>query len=303
VNESFKSLNTLLTGIDKKVDFSTANSIWHKNEITLQPAFAALNNNYFDAEVKGLNFMDPASPTIINNWVKENTKGKIEEIVESIRPDHVMFLINAIYFKGTWTYQFDKKLTHDAPFYLTDGSTTTCKTMVLKNSQYLLHQDNLKTMVDLPFGNKQFSMTLIIPGNNKNLQDVEKELTMASLNNWLNEAKEATLDLYMPRFTLDYEIQLKETLSAMGMAEAFSDQADLNRMIEGVSDGIAIGDVKHKTFIEVNEEGAEAAAATSVDIVVTSLPPAVYANKPFIFMIREKSSNTVLFIGKLVKPA
>jgi serpin B len=146
-------------------------------------------------------------------------------------------------------------------------------------------------------------MTLIIPGQNKQIPDIEQEVTDENLTTWLKEARTSSLDLYMPKFTLDYELQLKETLIAMGMEEAFSDQADLSRMVEGVSNGIAIGDVKHKTFIEVNEEGTEAAAVTSVDIVVTSMPPSVYVNKPFLFMIREKSTGTVLFIGKIMNPA
>jgi serpin B len=303
LNESFKSLSGLLTGIDKQVTFTSANSIWHSNQIALQPAFTGLNREFFDAEIKGLNFSDSGSPAVINTWVKEKTKGKIEEIVESIRPDQLLFLINAIYFKGAWTYQFDKKLTQDASFQLADGSSSTVKMMALKNASYSLYQDNSKTVVDLPYGNKQYSMTLIIPVQNKQIPDIEQEVTDENLTTWLKEANASSLDLYMPKFTLDYELQLKETLIAMGMGEAFSDQADLSRMVEGVSKGIAIGDVKHKTFIEVNEEGTEAAAVTSVDIVVTSMPPAVYVNKPFLFMIREKSTGTVLFIGKIMNPA
>jgi serpin B len=109
--------------------------------------------------------------------------------------------------------------------------------------------------------------------------------------------------LYMPKFTMEYEIKLRETLSEMGMAEAFGNKADFSRMIEGVSAGIAMNDVTHKTFVEVHEEGTQAAAVTSVDIVVTSLPPSIRADKPFIFLIREKSSNTILFIGKLENPS
>lgn len=303
INESFRSVSALLNGIDKTVNFRVANSVWHKHDLTLQSNFVAANLKYFDARVQGLDFANPASKDVINNWVKEKTGGKIDEIVKEIRQDHLLFLINAIYFKGSWSYTFDKKKTQDAPFYLTDGSSRTVKMMELKNARYLLHRDATKTIVDLPYGNKQFSMTLIIPAGEKKLADIAGELSLANLNSWLSKADSSSLALYMPKFTMEYEIKLKETLSAMGMAEAFGNQADFSRMIEGMTSGMAINEVTHKTFVDVHEEGTEAAAVTSVDMIVTSLPPTIRADKPFIFLIREKSSGTILFVGKLENPS
>jgi serpin B len=302
INESFRSVSTLLKGIDKTVSFQAANSIWHRNEISLQNNFVATNQKYFDARLQGLDFTSSASKDVINNWVKEKTSGKIDEIVKEIRHDHILFLLNAIYFKGSWTYTFDKNNTKDAPFHLTDGSTRTVKMMELKKGRYLLHRDATKTIVDLPYGNKQYSMTLIIPAGDNQLADITRELSLANLNSWLSKADSSSLALYMPKFTLEYEIKLREILSAMGMAEAFGNQADFSRMVEGMAGGIAINEVTHKTFVDVNEEGTEAAAVTSADMVLTSLPPTIRADKPFIFLIREKSSNTILFIGKLENP-
>ncbi len=302
INQSYKSVAELLTGIDKQVTFNAANSIWHRNDIQLRQDFTSQNKQYFNAVIRGLNFSDPVSRSIINSWVKEQTNGKVAEIVKEIRYDHILFLINAIYFKGNWTYQFDKKLTQDGTFFLPNGTTTTCKMMALKDAQYLYYQDAAKTIVDLPYGNKQFSMTMIMPAEGQSLETIANELNVHILQSWLAKADSSKLNLYMPKFQLAYEIQLKELLAGMGMAEAFSDTADFSRMVEGVTGGIAISEVKHKTFVEVNEEGTEAAAATSVGVVLTSMPPSVYLNRPFIFLIREKSSNTILFIGKLVNP-
>jgi serpin B len=145
-------------------------------------------------------------------------------------------------------------------------------------------------------------MTLLIPSGDSKLTDIAGDLNLANLNNWLSKADSTSLALYLPKFTMEYEVKLKETLSAMGMEEAFGNQADFSRMIEGITGGIAINEVTHKTFVDVNEEGTEAAAVTSIDIILTSLPPSIRADKPFIFLIREKSSNTILFIGKLENP-
>jgi serpin B len=302
LNESFRSVAGLLNNIDKTVNFQAANSIWHSQDLALQSNFVTANQKYFDAKVQGLDFTNPASKDIINKWVKEKTAGKIDEIVKEIRRDHLLFLLNAIYFKGNWTYTFDKKNTREAPFYLTDGSTRNVNMMELKNARYLLYQDATKTLVDLPYGNKQFSMTLLIPSGDSKLTDIAGDLNLANLNNWLSKADSTSLALYLPKFTMEYEVKLKETLSAMGMEEAFGNQADFSRMIEGITGGIAINEVTHKTFVDVNEEGTEAAAATSIDVILTSLPPSIRADKPFIFLIREKSSNTILFIGKLENP-
>ncbi|MFT2009861.1 serpin family protein [Pontibacter sp. 13R65] len=301
INQSFKSVSELLGNIDKKVQFTAANSLWHKQQVKLQAPFVETNRTYFDATVQGLDFSSPAAKTQINNWVKEKTNGKIEDIVEEIRPEHVLFLINAIYFKGTWTYQFDKKLTQPAPFHLASGGTRNHDFMHLKKGKYLLYQDSQKQLIDLPYGNKQFSMTLLVPKGQQTVDNLVQELNGANLDNWLNGADTASLDLYLPKFKLEYEKELKETLSQLGMGIAFTNQADFSRMLEGHSN-LAISEVKHKTFVEVNEEGTEAAAATSVGIELTSLPPSVRVDRPFIFLIREKSSNAILFIGKLMQP-
>ncbi len=302
LNQSFKNLSDLLTGIDKKVIFTSANSIWHAQQFTLQAPFIQNNATYFDATVKGLDFGSAGAKDEINNWVKEKTQGKIETIVQEIRPEHIMFLINAIYFKGTWTYPFDKKLTKQAPFYKEDGSSTAVDFMTLKTGRYRYYQDANQQLIDLPYGNRQFSMTLLVPKGNATISDLSRNLSRDQLTTWLSQADSSGLELHLPKFKLEYKKELRQMLTQLGMGEAFSDQANFSRMLAGSSQNLAISEVMHKTFVEVNEEGTEAAAATSVGVVLTSMPPTIRVDRPFIFLIREKSSNAILFIGQLMNP-
>lgn len=301
INSSFKSLNDLLKGIDKKVTFTSANSLWHSNEYKLQAPFVEINRNYFDATVQGLDFSSPNTKDQINNWVKDKTNGKIEKIIDEIRREHVLFLINAIYFKGTWTYPFDKNLTKPEPFRLEDGSTVTHDFMTMKGGKYLHYQDGSKELIDLPYGNQQYSMTIVVPGEQQTVDDIVHEINGENLKTWLSAADTTGLELHMPKFKLEYDKALNDMLIQLGMGIAFSAQADLSYMVEGKT-GLAISEVKHKTFVEVNEEGTEAAAATSVGIELTSMPKTIRIDKPFVFMIRERSSNAILFIGKLMNP-
>lgn len=301
INKSFKDLDALLKGIDKQVVFTSANSLWHSNMVRLQAPFIQTNKTYFDATVQGLDFASPAAVDQINNWVKNKTNDKIDKIIEEIGRDEVLFLINAIYFKGTWTYPFDKSLTKPGPFQLENGNTVTPEFMTMQKGEYLHYRDNTKELVDLPYGNGQYSMTIVMPGGDNKVQDILPELNPTNLNAWLAGAKKTTWELHMPKFKLEYEKKLNDMLTKLGMGVAFTGQANFSRMIEEHG-SVAISEVKHKTFVEVNEEGTEAAAVTSTGVMVTSLPPSVRIDRPFVFMIREKSSGAILFIGKLMQP-
>lgn len=302
INESFKMLAELLPNIDKNVKFTTANSIWHGQQYQLQAPFVSKNVTYFDAMVKGLDFSSTGSKDVINNWVKNKTNGKIESLIESTNADDVMYLVNAIYFKGTWTYQFDKQLTRRADFHKEDGTSVSTDFMTLKNGQYAYYADATKQVIDLPYGNQQFSMTLILPAASKTVADITPELNSANLSTWLAGAHTSSLELRLPKFKMEYKKELKEALTQLGMGIAFSDQANFSQMIQGTKSGLQISKVLHKTYLDVNEEGTEAAAATSVGIITTSLPSSITADRPFVFLIREKSSNVILFIGQLMAP-
>lgn len=302
INSSFKSLQQRLASRDKTVVFTSANGIWHDRQISLKPPFVAQNKSTFEATVQGLDFQSPGAKDVMNDWVKEKTQGKVTDIVEQIKPEHVMFLINALYFQAYWTYPFDKEATHKRSFRREDGSSVMADFMALYNGKYLYYEDAGISLVDLPYGNGQFSMTLLMPTGRQTVSDLARELSSARLAGWLSQADTTRLRLRMPRFGLKYRQELREALTQMGMGEVFSNQADFSRMATPVAGRLKVSEVMHKTVLGVDEEGSEAAAATSVGFEALSYSPSIHIDRPFIFLIREKSSNVILFLGQLMDP-
>lgn len=302
INENYKSLIDLLVGLDPKVNFQIANSIWYRNTVTFEQSFLDVNKNYFNAEVSGLDFTNPQSINIINAWVENKTNSKIKQIIGSIDPMSVMFLINAIYFKGTWTYQFEKDKTRDDFFTLPDGSQKQCKMMVQAGDVSVFATDDFQA-IDMPYGDELYSMTVFLPTGQTDLDALIAMLTPENWNTWVSQFSPVEADLYFPKFKLDYEIKLNDVLIALGMENPFNpSQADFTRMYK--NGGIYIDNVKHKSFVEVNEEGTEAAAATVVEMRFTSVGDHLFlrVDRPFVFAIRENHSGTILFIGKIVDP-
>jgi serpin B len=306
IDQCYRSLIELLTALDPKVQFRIANSIWYRSGMIFEQPFLDACQTYFNAQITGLDFGNPDAADRINTWVKENTNGKIEEIVDKpINPAMIMFLINAIYFKGAWTYQFDPSLTRDTLFTLQDGSTAPCKMMEQpepgKTSQFShLANDRLEA-IDLPYADGWFSMTILLPKPGRDIDSLISELDSQTWSNWVAGFAGHEGTVAIPRFKLEYKEKLNNVLSAMGMGIAFTPGADFSRMLAG--GGIWIDEVRHKTFVEVNEEGTEAAAVTSVGMI--DVKPDTFemrVDRPFIFMIREKHSGTILFVGKIVNP-
>lgn len=299
INEAFQSLFAMFQGLDPQVTFTTGNSIWYGQQYQLQAPFVQANQTYFGATVQPVAFGAPATTTLINNWVNTQTRGKIPTIVDGTTTDDVMYLINALYFKGTWTYRFDPRNTRAGLFYPETGAPVSKDFMSLTTGRYRRYQDAQQQVIDLPYGNRQFSMTFVVPQGQSTLASVAGRLTRPQLDTWLAAADTTGLELRLPKFRLEYEKELRESLTQLGMGSAFSN-ADFSRMLAGGGTGLAISSVKHKTFLEVNEEGTEAAAVTSVQIGTTSsLPQFVQVNRPFLFLIREKSSGAILFIGQI----
>lgn len=304
VNESYRSLIDLLRNLDPRVEFLIANSIWYRDVISVEQEFLDLNHEYFDAEVSALDFSSPIGADVINGWVNLNTNGKIDEIVQGpIDPLTIMFLINAIYFKGDWTYQFDKNLTQDHLFNLIDGSETTVDMMSYEEEtpiRYALAGD--LQIVDLAYGGQAYSMTIVLPASPQGIETLADGLTQEQWNSWTAALDSTARLVSLPRFTLEYELALNDALTALGMEVAFTDSADFTKLY--APGGTYISEVKHKTFVDVNEEGTEAAAATSVEISLTSAGPLpVVVDRPFVFAIRENYSGTILFMGKIVDPS
>jgi serpin B len=211
-----------------------------------------------------------------------------------------MYLINAIYFKGTWTYQFDQNLTRDDLFELPDGSKSPCKLMYQKGT-FRYFANNEVQVVDLPYGDAGFSMTVVLPKAGTKIDDFVAQMTQQRWTEWTSTLSSEEGDLYLPKFKLEYEKRLNDVLKSMGMAIAFSPSlADFTRIDKRGQ--LFISEVKHKTFVQVDEEGTEAAAVTSVEISRTSMGLVIRVDRPFVFAIRENHSGTILFMGKIVEP-
>jgi serine protease inhibitor len=299
VNEGYKSLIALLRGLDKSTDFRIANSIWYETSFPFNDIFLADSKSFFDAEVKGLDFKSSASLATINSWVNQSTAGKIPAILDTIDPAEVMFLINAIYFKGSWQKQFDKSQTADAPFVALDKTSSTVPLMYQSATLRIARAAGYAA-VDLLYGNSAFAMTVVLPNPNVDINTLAESLTEESWKSLEESFSEQKSDLYLPRFQLTWKRELNPDLTALGMGVAFREGADFTPMSPRGHE-LVITKVIQKTFVDVNEEGTEAAAATSVGIGVTSAPPVIRVDRPFLFVIRERFSGTILFMGKIVK--
>jgi len=311
--DSQKLLNIL--NQSKDVTLEVANSIWINEhtedlQVKINPQFVTDNTNYYLADTKTLDFWQPNADKIINSWVNEKTHAKIPDIVPSpIDKEVVMYIINAIYFKGYWAkeIQFDKSLTQIRQFY--PDNKPIASIQMMKQENEFLYQDNDQFQaVELPYGKKygNFHMYVFLPKKNY-LTRFFESLTMENLNTWRNEFSYRDGTLLLPRFKLELKYDLKDTLERLGMKEAFTDNANF---IEGItlagSKPVKISKVLHKTFIDVNEEGSEAAAATAIELPVAGgggEPPKPFymeVNRPFVFMIEDGNTNEILFLG-LVK--
>jgi len=299
INESYRDLIDLLINLDEEVIFNIANSIWYRDTFSVEQLFLDTNTEYFDAEIQGLDFSDPASKDVVNGWVADKTEGLIKKILENDIPaDVVMYLINAIYFKGIWTIEFDKNNTSDESFYNYDNSVSSVPLM-FQSEEFLYTETDQFQAVDLMYGDSLFSMTILLPKDGNDVNDIVAALDENILSNQFYGTE---VDLHLPRFELEWKKELNDVLKAMGMEIAFAEGlADFSRI--NPNSDLFISEVLHKTFIKVDEEGTEAAAVTSIGISLTSLPQTVEfrVDKPFIFMIREHHSNTILFIGKVLE--
>ena len=303
INETYQSLIGLLTKSDPKVTFNIANSIWYKNTFNFKKEFIDINKKYFNAEVESLDFTNNNSVNIINNWVNEKTNGKISKIVEKIPQNIIMYLINAIYFKGTWKYEFNKKSTQQDIFNDINGNQITCNMMAQKN-KFLYYSNSDLQIIDLPYGNENFSMVVILPVWGKNVNEVIEHLDKDTWNNYLSNLKKEEGTIQLPKFKLENKYLLNKVLKQLGMEIAF-DKGKADFTIMNKSGGIYIDEVLHKTFVQVDEEGTEATAVTSVSFGVTSAGGNGFlmrVDRPFVFIIKEKNSNSILFMGKVIKP-
>lgn len=303
INQVYLDLITALKKADPNVVMNVANSIWIRKNFPVLEPFIATNQKYYDARVESLDFNASALNTI-NGWVNEKTNTKIPKILDEISADEIMFLINAIYFNGKWQVQFEKSQTQNGSFTLATGGNVNVPLMKIKETFGYSEQAGYEAL-KMPYGRGKFGMVVLLPDVGKTPDQIMEQMNPSTWKTLKTSLESSVkVDVWMPRFKFTWESDLKEILSSLGMAVAFSnDEANFTKIN---SDGhLFITKVKHKTFIDVNEEGTEAAAATSVGIGLTSVGPGgpeFHAIRPFLFFITEEDTGAILFAGKIENP-
>ncbi|HUI32106.1 MAG: serpin family protein [Dysgonamonadaceae bacterium] len=300
VNEYFKKLKESFEKTDPSTKLAIANSIWTNKNIEILPEFVSLNKNYFNSTVEAVDFGDPTVKDRINKWADENTNGLIKDVIEGTDPQALMYLLNALYFKGIWTSEFDAENTTKMDFFNEQGSPVKVD-MMHQKELFNYVSDETMQMVQLPYGNESFSMMVLLPNDNKQLTDIISNLENEDYwDNMKNRLRDNEVDLFIPKFKTEYSKKLNDILIDMGMSIAFDPQkADFSRM--SARDAF-ISFVEQFTYINTDEVGTEAAAVTVVGVVTTSVQPSppkatFKADRPFIYLIQENSTGAILFMG------
>ncbi len=298
-NGIYKDLMEGLPNADPKVTNTIANSVWYRNTFSVEKSFLDVLKASFNAQTYAEDFTNTATVGKINNWASDNTNGKIKKVIEQIEPAHVMFLMNALYFKGDWKIPFKVENTRDENFAGTTG-TKSVKMMSMQEKVKYAKRSNYQAL-ELAYGGGNYVMTIILPEGKTSVGEIINTMSASewkSLNTTLAEQK---VIVGLPKFTVEYETNLNSVLSKMGMPTMFTDLADLSK-ISPPAGKLKVGFVKQNTFVAVDEKGTEAAAVTTIGVELTSMPilPEFICNRPFAFFISEKQSNTILFAGKIV---
>jgi serpin B len=313
--EGFAAINEGINTADTGYTLLTANALWAERNYSFLPVFTGIARTWYSANVTNLDFIHAPeeSRVTINTWVEEKTENKIRDLLPSGSIDSLTRLVitNAVYFKGTWVRQFDANQTQDADFRTASGKTVTVRMMrdTGEDAKYRYAETDDVQYIELPYTHNSgnaLSMVVILPKDNA-IQTAEAVLDESNLSALQEAAHAQRVMLYLPKFKMETEYRLPDTLSAMGMPTAFTfGAADFSGM-DGTTD-LYISDVIHKAFIDVNEEGTEAAAATAVVMRSGSAAPgegpSVFrADHPFVFLIQDKETGTILFIGRVADPA
>lgn len=303
MNAYYQKMIKALLEADPTTTFEVANSIWADEKIGIRKSFTEATEKYYSSEVFPADFKSQATISKINGWVSDKTHGKIKSILDGPDQDLVMALINALYFKGKWAFDFKSK-TDKEDFTAISGSKSKVDMMKAEEKLAYSEYDGFR-MVRLPYGNGAFSMDVVLPGKDEDFGKAVARFNAATLQGLDGSMGYALVNLKLPKFTFSYDTDLVDVLKSLGMKVPFTVNADFSAMAEK---SLMISMVRQKTFIDVNEKGTEAAAVTVIGMVATSVGPApepkrveFFADRPFLFVIREKSSGAVIFVGQKVK--
>lgn len=302
MNAYYQKLTTALLDLDNTTKLGIANSIWIKQGFKVYDSFIEVNKKMYDAQVQNLDFESPNAPDVINAWCAEKTNNCIDKVIDEIPDAACIYLLNALYFKGIWADKFDKSNTRPEDFTNEDGSLAKVQ-MMNQTETFGFTTNEIFSIAEFPYGNEAFSMVVLLPAEGKTLDESLSGLTYNNWTVWNKMMNPYHLNVKFPRFELKYKKDLIKDMEAMGMMDAFNaDKADLSAMS---SADLFIGLLEQHTYIKVDEEGTEAAAVTVVGGMNSSIGPSdsvdFHMNRPFAFMIKEKSTGTVLFMGKVTK--
>jgi serine protease inhibitor len=295
-----------LSALDPHVVLAIANALWARQGISFAPGFLQGSQDFYRAEIATLDFGAAGAVAAINEWVRRNTAGKIETIIDQIDRSAVMFLINAIYFKGRWAKPFDPRRTREMPFTLAGGRHKP-HPMMAQTGKFDYYALPGFQAISLPYGAGRASMYIFLPEQRSSLRAFRRELTHKSWESWLRHFRPTEGTIRLPRFKLAYQATLNDALKALGMGIAFDLQrADFGAMFTDGKPGASIDEVKHKTFVEVNEEGTEAAAVTSIGMIRMTMAPqrsfSMIVDRPFFCAIRDNQTGALLFMGAITDP-
>ncbi|MDD4645224.1 MAG: serpin family protein [Bacteroidales bacterium] len=300
LNKTVKNLDQTLIGIDPATVFETANSCWYDvRKFNVYDNFKSNLVEYYSAKVAGADFSNSLTLPEINGWVKDNTHGKIDEIMDAVSPQDICYLINVLYFNGTWTKKFNRKFTFQYAFQVVDGSVEKVPTMYKSDTLNVINTGALQA-VELPYGDGSWSMYLFLPKTGVNLDDwCSQQLSVG----WSDVRSQFKLVegqvIYLPQFKIKSSIVLNDQLRQMGIPSAFSANADFSKLGPG---SISLSKVLQKTYIDVNEDGTEAAAASEGVFSGSGPISPIRFDHPFIFVIAEKSTGSIIFLGKVMNP-
>lgn len=302
VHASNKQLIDRLVRTDTSLRLDIANAIfWDPAMVQPFPDFITTNEDHYRAELAELDFYDPQSVDIINTWVRDQTEDRIEKILENIEPDEIMFLINAMYLKADWVSPFNTDLTAENDFHPDHDQTLKAEFMNQRGDFYYTSTESYQA-VDLMLADSSMSMSLIMPSEGENIQNWIANWTIDGLETMYDLFQPMDIRLIIPKFELSFHIELKQALKAMGIRLAFDlNRADFSKL--GTSFGnIFLSRVEHKTYVNMDEYGVEGAAVTAVGVGTTSAPPNVLFNRPFVFIIRDVPSKSILYLGMVANP-
>lgn len=305
INSTYLKLMTDMVPVDKQVVMEIANSVWVEKKLVVKQPFISDLKKWYIAEARDIDATDPKAVDIVNGWIAQKTHDKITDMLDKLDPDLAMLLINAVYFNGKWRYQFDKKDSRNEAFYVNPSSPKTVPMMHQTENLKVIKKNSL-TIAEIPYGQGNYTMVVVIPDENVTASEVAEELTPSIWKEWMDLLVVNThkVELTMPRFKYKYKRNLNDDLISLGMEIAFTGNADFTKISD---QGLMISRVLHQSFIETNEEGTEAAAATVVEIVLTSANPSsvvkVTLDHPFIYFIRESTTGTIIFMGRVGDPA